>query len=222
MSTVALIPARGGSKRLPRKNILDFHGKPIIAYTIGAALETGLFSEVVVSTEDDEIAEIAIDCGAIVDKRSPKLAEDTSSIVDVCSDFLNRREAAGIFYDKMVVLYATAPLRNSHDIVNVFNLLNGATGFAMAVTPCRVNFHQVMTIDDGSLQAVFPDMINDNMPRNSYCFGNGSTYAVNVEDFKQERGFYGKGVRGYMMPNERSIDIDTLEDYEELTKLEVM
>src|ERR1700686_1928854 len=95
MSAVAIIPARGGSKRLPRKNIIDFLGKPIIGYTIDAALQSGCFERVVVSTEDDEIAGVAEACGASVDRRAPALATDSAGVVDVCIDFLNREAAAG-------------------------------------------------------------------------------------------------------------------------------
>ena len=107
--TLAVIPARGGSKRLPRKNIVDFFGKPIIAYTIEAALGSGCFSRVLVSTEDSEISDIAIQHGAEVADRPADLAGDSATVVDVCVDILNREAAAGKEYDVLCCLYPAAP-----------------------------------------------------------------------------------------------------------------
>ncbi len=133
MSMLAIIPARGGSKRLPRKNVLPFHGKPMIAWTIEAAIAADLFADIVVSTEDDEIAEAAREYGARVMDRSTALAGDDARVVDVCIDVLDREAAAGRDYDHLCCLYATAPLRNADDIrATVEPVLKRKAQFALA------------------------------------------------------------------------------------------
>lgn len=217
MSAVAIIPARGGSKRLPRKNIVDFLGRPIIFYTIDAAIESGCFERIVVSTEDDEIAATAEGYGAIVDRRPPELATDSATIVDVCLDFLNRESFAGRKWTVMACLYATAPLRNAQDIRDTMALLQtDGCSFAMAVTAYDHYPHQALKIGSGaSLTPMWPDLVerraSDLPPLRA---GNGSTYVVDTAAFRCRASFYGPGLRGHDMPRERSIDIDAAVDLE--------
>ena len=111
MKNLAIIPARGGSKRIPRKNVKEFLGKPIIAYSIEAALKSGLFDEVMVSTDDQEIAEIAKLCGASVPfMRSAETANDYAILADVLHDVLNAYDKIGKHFDNMCCVLATAPL----------------------------------------------------------------------------------------------------------------
>src|SRR6266849_842542 len=135
---LAIIPARAGSKRLPRKNLLPFRGRPMLAYTIEAARDSRCFDRVVVSTEDDEIAGVARTAGAAVFKRSPELATDTARVTDVCLDVLAGEERAGRSYDVFACLHATAPLRRAEDIVAVVSLIECGAEFAMAVTTYAV------------------------------------------------------------------------------------
>lgn len=217
MNAVAIIPARGGSKRLPRKNIIDFLGRPIIAYTIDAARDCGCFDRVVVSTEDDEIAAIAERLGAIVDRRPPALATDAAVIVDVCLDFLDREGKAGRNWRVLGCLYATSPLRTAADIRATMSLLKpGYCDFAMAVTAYDLQPHIALKFaPDGSLTPMWPDLLpfraSDLPPLR---VGNGSTYIVDVAAFRRARSFYGPGLHGHEMPRERSIDIDTPYDLE--------
>lgn len=217
MRSVALIPARGGSKRLPRKNILEFLGRPIIAWTIDAARDSGCFDAVVVSTEDAEIASIATRCGAGVVVRSPTLATDSATLLDVCLDFLDGEERAGRTWATLGCLYATAPLRNAGDIRATMSLLEpGKCAFSMAVTAYDHYAHQAMAMDpDGALRPMWPDLVEkrgSDLPL--LRAGNGSTYGVEVTSFRRHKSFYGPGLRGYDMPRERSIDIDTPTDFE--------
>lgn len=217
MHAFAIIPARGGSKRLPRKNVLHFLGRPIIAYTIEAALQSKLFEKVVVSTEDAEIAAIAIHYGATVDHRREELAADAVGLVDVCVDFIDREAEAGRHWSNMACLYATAPLRNLNDIRSTVALLqNPKCKFAMAVTPFHHQPHQALKMDsEGWMSPMWPEMAE----RRASDFpvmraGNGTTYAVDVEAFCRTRSFYGTPLRGYEMPFMRSVDIDTQEDFD--------
>ena len=217
MKAVCLIPARGGSKRLPRKNIVDFHGRPIISYTIEAALECKIFEQVVVSTEDDEIANIAQYYGADIAKRKVSLASDTSRIVDVCLDFLETEDQRGCKYDVLGCLLATAPMRTAEHIRNAFDLLcKYDSNFVMAVTTYSKSPLQALRQEkDGTLNPMWPEWINiRSQNRPPVWVDNGSTYLARVNTFRAERTFYGKGLRGYIMPREYSIDIDEPLDLE--------
>ena len=214
---VALIPARGGSKRLPRKNIIDFLGRPIIEYTIEAAHRSGCFNRIVVSTEDQEIATLASEYGAEVAERSMALAGDSASVIEVCLDFLARQEASGKLPDHLAVLYPTAPLRSDNDVKAVMSKLEpGVCDFAMAVTRYDLPPHQALKFGpDDTLQPMWPELVarrSSDLPQ--LCVDNGSTYAVTTEAFREHRTFYGPTLRGFEMPRERSIDIDTPLDLE--------
>jgi CMP-N-acetylneuraminic acid synthetase len=227
MRRVALIPARGGSKRLPRKNILPFRGKPMIAYSIEAAVGSGLFDQVVASTEDDEIAAIATAAGAEVDRRDPALAGDQVRVTTVSIDFLDRERAHGRCYDVLCVLYATAPMRDADDVRRTVGLLEpGRCSFALAVTEYEQTPHQALKAtplpiiagdpsrpEAVALSPMWPDIValrTDSLPR--LLVDNGSTYAVETEAFRRTRSFYDPVMRGHVMPRWRSIDIDTPEN----------
>jgi pseudaminic acid cytidylyltransferase len=215
VTAVAIIPARGGSQRLPRKNSADFLGRPMLAHTVDAAIDSGCFARVVVSTEDDEIAEVASRTGAVVDRRRPELATHQVGLVAVCLDFLEREDREGRAWQNMACLYATAPMRNAQDIRDTMALLEpGRCGFAMAVTSYDHYPHQALKFEVGAaLTPMWPDLVtkrgSDLPPLRA---GNGSTYAVNIAEFREHRSFYGPNLRGHDMPRERSVDIDTHDD----------
>lgn len=128
MKNLAIIPARGGSKRIPRKNIKDFLGEPIIAYSIETALESGLFDEVMVSTDDGEIAGIAQDYGAEVPfMRSEGNADDYATTVDVLLEVLKEYGKRNLEFDHVCCLYPTAPFVTTEDLQKGFALLKEAT-----------------------------------------------------------------------------------------------
>lgn len=216
-SSIAVIPARGGSKRLPRKNIIAFLGKPIIAYTIEAALACGLFDRVIVSTEDAEIATVAKQFGAWVLDRPQSLATDTATVVDVCLDLLDREEKAGQHYTTMCCLYATSPLRNVQDIRDTMNLVtSGQCDFAMAITEYSLPPHQALRIGRlGFLEPMWPQLVHLRSQEVGPLYVDcGSTYVVSVPKFRELRTFYGPGLRGHILPRDRSVDIDVQEDLE--------
>lgn len=217
MRRVAIIPARGGSKRLPRKNIIDFCGKPIIAWTIEAAKQSGLFDAVIVSTEDTEIREVAVKYGAEIDGRADSLATDEARVLDVCVDFLARKEKAGRPCDVLCVLYATAPLRTADDIAATVNLVSPDGGhFALATTHYDLPVHQALKRGaDDTVTPMWPDLVNKRSSEiGEIVVDNGSTYAVYVPSFLEEKTFYGEGLRTHLMPRERSQDIDEARDLE--------
>jgi CMP-N-acetylneuraminic acid synthetase len=212
---LAIIPARGGSKRLPRKNVIDFFGKPILAHTIAAAQTAGIFDRILVSTEDSEIADLARKHGAEFDVRPARLGQDQATVTEVCLELLERHGAKGENYDTLTVLYATAPLRSADDIRATHALLEpGRCDFAMGVTEFKQPVHQALKYDaDENLKPVFPDIVSHRADSAGRFFaGNGSTYSVNLPAFLRVRGFYGQPLRGHIMPPERSVDIDTAAD----------
>ena len=121
---IAIIPARGGSKRIPRKNIKEFLGKPIIAYSIEAALKSKVFDEVMVSTDDQEIADVALKYGAKVPFfRSPEMSSDMAMTAPVLVEVLNEYEKRGMHFDYTCCIYATAPFINPERLKTGMNLL---------------------------------------------------------------------------------------------------
>jgi N-acylneuraminate cytidylyltransferase len=124
MAKLCIIPARGGSKRIPKKNIKDFLGKPIIAYSIEAALQSKLFDEVMVSTDDDEIAKIAIKYGAKIPFiRSQENANDYATTVDVIKEVLQQYDILGKSFKTTCCIYPTAPFVSTNHLINAFDLL---------------------------------------------------------------------------------------------------
>lgn len=212
--TIAVIPARGGSKRLPRKSILGFNGKPMIAHTIDAAKNSMCFDQIIVSSDSLEVLKIARKYGATPLKRSSKLSDDKTTTATVLIDVLNQQEAEGMAWDILVCLYATAPLRHFGDIREVTQMIKpGVCDYAMAVCEANRPIHQAMLSEDGVLKPAWPELVNKNSQfAPKYLFGNGSTYAVSVPAFRVSQTLYGPGLQGYEMPPERSVDIDTEAD----------
>ena len=136
MSKVAIITARGGSKRIPRKNIKDFCGKPIIAYSIEAALASGLFDEVMVSTDDKEIADVARTYGASVPfMRSEATSGDYATSGDVLTEVLSEYRVRGCDFDVLACIYPTAPFMTAEELRNAARFLeNPETNAVVAVT----------------------------------------------------------------------------------------
>ena len=211
MRSLAIIPARGGSKRLKKKNIIDFHGSPIISYTINAALKSGCFDRVVISTDNQEIFKISSKYHHDVVFRPKALATDKSSVVDVCYDFLRGEFKNNNTYDFLTILYPTAPMRTSKDIVGVFNkLLNGRYSSSLAVTTYSLPVHQALTLKDRYAKKVFPKIYNLREKNVSkYYVDNGSTYSTVVKNFTKKKDIITNKLGLYVMPPERSIDIDT-------------
>lgn len=209
---LCLIPARGGSKRLPRKNILPLKGKPMICYTIEAAIESQVFDDIYVSTDDKEIAEISRSCGVEVISRPEELAGDLVSVVDVCLHVIELLKSKGKEYNILSVLLPTSPLRTSEDIIKAFEIFLSRkdASFLMAVTDYLYDPFQALKEINGYLIPVFPEYIKkkrQELPR--VYVDNGSIYIAKMEDFLRYKTFYGTNMIKYYMPFERSVDIDS-------------
>lgn len=211
---LAVIPARGQSKRLPRKNILCLGGRPLISYTIQAAFDSGLFARVLVSTEDEEIAAVGREAGAEIRWRPPELATDSATVKEVCLALLDELTGEGCCPEILCCLYATVPLRTAEDIRGCSELVgSGEAEFSMAVTDYGHPPLQALVEDDGFLRPMWP-ALSSLRAQDTPCLvvDNGSTYCVRVEAFRRERTFYGRRLKGYWMPRARSIDVNTMED----------
>lgn len=160
MRNLAIIPARGGSKRIPRKNIKLFLGKPILAYSIEAALGTDLFDEVMVSTDDEQIAEVARQYGAEVPfMRSSETANDYATTADVLNEVLKNYRTQGKEFDNFCCLYATAPMIQSKDIISAFDRLQHSN-FTSVYPVVRFSYPIWRCLDlakDGSMKRHWPE-----------------------------------------------------------------
>lgn len=218
---IAIIPARGGSKRLPKKNIILFGGRPIIHYTIEAAVESGLFDRIAVSTEDREVMECVRDQPCDISRRPPALATDTARVVEVIADVLREYRSRGETFEFLCCLYAPAPLRRAKDITKSHDLmLERGADFCLAVRRFEKSpFFAFDVAEDSTLTRRWPDMAL--LPAHGkppLVVDNGSTYWARVSAFQRTGLLYGEKTVGYPMERWQSVDIDTREDLE-LTRL---
>ena len=212
MSRVALIPARGGSKRLPRKNILDVGGVPMLVHPLMAARATGLFEHIYVSTEDAEIAWISRQYGAEVIERPQKIAEDRSTIVQVCLHALETYPEI----DLMCCIYATAILLAPETIIAGHKLLNSEpeADFVMGVSEYEHSPVQALRSDDnGFLSYMWPEWLGIQSQFHPHLVvSNGTYYWARKEALIKEKTFYGRRLKGSPVPSEQVSDMDTKED----------
>ena len=149
MPRLAIIPARGGSKRIPRKNIKNFHGKPIIAYSIEAALKSGLFDEVMVSTDDEEIKIISLEYGAKVPfLRSENTSNDTATTLEVIREVLESYKKEDRTFDEVCCIYPTAPLMKSSHLTAGLDLLENEIASVFPVVPFSFPILRSLKVDE--------------------------------------------------------------------------
>lgn len=219
MKKIAIIPARGGSKRIPRKNIKPFLGKPILAYSIEAALNSGLFDEVMVSTDDDQIAEIAKEYGASVPfLRSEKNSDDFTGPGDVVLETLNGYKNIEKEFDYACCIYATAVFVSSKRLIEGFELLN-SKGFEVTFPVSEFNSPILRSFEmDGNclVKRSFPEYEkhrSQDLPK-SY-FDAGQFYWFRPSEFYQleNKNVFGLKKGGLMLDSSEVQDIDTLNDW---------
>ena len=212
---LGLIPARGGSKGIPRKNIKDLAGKPLIAWTIEAAQRSSFLENVVVSTDDAEIAEVAKAHGASVPFLRPaKFAADESPGIDPVIHAIEMMPG----FDYVVLLQPTSPLRSTEDIDKAINhcLTLGSPSCVSVVETATHPFLCYSVDDKFQLSPAFSEGLKytrrQDMP--SYYMLNGAIYVAKVDFILKNRSFIGPETIGYTMPDRRSIDIDNELDFE--------
>ena len=217
MKSVAIITARGGSKRIPRKNIKLFLGKPILEYSIEAALAAGLFHEVMVSTDDEEIADVAKRAGAKVPfLRSEKTANDFATTADVVDEVLNAYADRGMHFDRACCMYPTAPFVTAKAIRTAMLRLDEAQ--ADCVIPVvKFSFppQRGVVIAEGRIVPKWKECMNmrsqDLEPLYHDC---GQFYCLNVESFRKQKGIWMEKAVPFVQDEMTVQDIDTPEDWE--------
>ena len=216
MKIISIIPARGGSKGIPRKNIKLLNGKPLISYSIDASNSCSLIDETYVSTEDGEISEISKGNNAEVIERPDELAGDDSSSIDVILHVLDYLEDKGELPDLFVLLQPTSPLRTSEDIEASINSFLESDCDSL-VSVCKLDHRSLLnfSLEDGFLvqnnnESLFNSRRQD-MP--SYYSLNGAIYITTPGFIRKNRSFYSDKTIPHVMSKEKSIDIDTSFDF---------
>lgn len=214
--TVAIITARGGSKRIPRKNIKEFNGKPIIAFSIEAALKSGIFNEVMVSTDDKEIAEVAKQYGAKVPfLRSSKTSDDFATTADVIREVLEDYEQQGESFEYACCIYPTAPFVTAGKLSTAFNFLaeNNADS-VIPVTKFSFPIWRSFKMEEGKVSYNWPEFApkrsQDLPPAYHDC---GQFYFFKTSMFWQTGKIVTDNTFGLEVPETEVQDIDNEEDW---------
>lgn len=215
MGMLAIITARGGSKRIPKKNIKEFCGQPILAYSIKAALESGVFDEVMVSTDSEEIAEVARKYGASVPfMRSEATSNDFATTADVLEEVLKTYKDNGKEFDSFACIYPTAPFVTSKKLAEAASLLEGADAVISVV---RFSFppQRAFVVRDGNVAFQYPEYerarSQDLEPIYHDC---GQFYMCRSDKFLEKHSLILPKTRPYILPEEEVQDIDTQSDWE--------
>ncbi len=215
---VAIIPARIGSKRIPKKNIKIFHGKPMIAYSIQAALKTKLFSSIIVSTDSMELANIAITYGAEVPFIRPaELSDDFTGTDAVILHALNYLIDHGADIQYVCCIYATAPFISASYIKKGFDLLkkeNATSAFSVTTYPYPI-YRSLKISEDGRLQMIWPDYMNVRSQDLSEAYHDaGQFYWADAQKYLIEKKIFSKAAVPVVLPRYLVQDIDTDEDWQ--------
>ncbi|MDT0645916.1 pseudaminic acid cytidylyltransferase [Zunongwangia sp. F260] len=213
---LCIIPARGGSKRIPRKNIRSFMGKPIIAYSIEAALNSGLFDEVMVSTDDEEIAEIARKYGADIPfMRSKENANDFATTVDVLLEVLEEYDAEGKEFENMCCIYPTAPFITEAKLVEAFEKLSRENLDAVfPVIPFGYPIQRSLKYYNNKLRFFFPEYEKSRSQDLEKAYHDaGQFYFIRTENFVRNKSIITENTGGIIIAEMEAQDIDTETDW---------
>ena len=213
---IAIIPARGGSKRIPRKNIKLFHGKPLIAYSIEVALKSNLFDKVIVSTDDEEIGKVAIDYGAVVPFLRPKeLSDDFTGTGTVVNHALEYLKSIGENYDFVCTIYATAPFLDEKYLIEGFEKLknsNAKNAFSSTSMPFPIQRTFKITNDE-RCQMFFPEHFQTRSQDLEEAYQDaGQFYWTNL-NIKSTEIIFGTDSIPIILPRYLVQDIDNIEDW---------
>ena len=214
---IAIIPARGGSKRIPRKNIKLFHGKPLIAYSIEAALKSELFDKVIVTTDDEEIASIAKKYGADVPFIRPKeLSDDFTNTKDVIDHALEYFEERGERYEYECTIYATAPLLQPKYLMEGFVALKNSDAInAFSATTMPFPIQRTFKLDkNGRCEMFWPQNYQTRSQDLEEAYQDAGQFYWTKLDKTSNEIMFGKDSIPIILPRHLVQDIDTLEDWE--------
>jgi len=215
--SVAIITARGGSKRIPRKNIRDFLGEPIISYSIAAAATASCFDEIMLSTDDAEIAEIAEKYGAQIPFfRSRETSDDFATTAEVLVEVLQEYKNRGIEYKYACCIYPTAPFVTGRRIkLSYGKLIENDADSVFPVVRYSYPIQRALKIQDGKLQMFWPEHLNSRSQDLPPAYHDaGQFYWIHVERFLENKRLFTENSLPVMMPEIEVQDIDTEEDWE--------
>ena len=209
---VAIIPARGGSKRIPRKNIKDFYGKPLIAYSIETALESNLFDKIVVSTDDSQIASISESYGAEVQMRPEKLSNDYTGTFEVTEYVLDNLDEK---FDYVCTIYATAPLLQSKYLIEGLEKLKESNAInAFSATSMPFPIQRTFKLKDGRCEMFTPQYYSSRSQDLEEAYQDAGQFYWSKIGKKSDKIMFGEDSIPIILPRHLVQDIDTLEDWE--------
>lgn len=216
---IAIIPARGGSKRIPRKNIKDFNGKPIIAYSIEAALQSGCFDKVIVSTDDQEIADVARQYGAEVPFIRPnEISDDYATTADVIMHAIDWFDQQGLVIDYLCCVYATAPFIQVADIQSTYNMLINEPNVDYCFPVCEFPFpiqRGVKLTEEFRVKMFQPECFNTrSQDLESGYHDIGQFYWGKSSAYRQGTPMFSERAIALPISRKRVVDLDTPEDWE--------
>lgn len=217
--SIALIPARGGSKRIPQKNIKDFLGKPLLAYSIETAISSNLFSKIIVSTDDPTIANIAKEFGAEVPFLRPqKLSDDYTTTIDVINHTLQYLESNNEEFDYLCTIYATAPLMQVEYLVEGYNQLKNSDAlYSFGVTEMPFPIQRTFKINQNKRCEMFwPENYNKRSQDLELAYQDAAQFYWMKNDFTYKTNnapLFSENSIPILIPNYLVHDIDTLEDW---------
>ena len=214
---IAVIPARSGSKGLPDKNIKLLAGKPLLSYSIEAALKANIFDTVMVSTDSERYAEIAKKYGAEVPfLRSEETASDAASTRDCIIEVLDKYKALGKNFDKVMILQPTSPLRTSQNIIDadlLYKQRNAKSVISVNVMDHSIEWCNTLGQDLSLKNFLLPEKDLRRQDMKQYYMLNGSIYLHDVDYYYQHKYCFDERAFAYIMSREQSIDIDTILDF---------
>ncbi len=211
-STICLIPARGGSKRIPKKNILPLNGIPLVSYTIRAARSSSCFDRIVVSSDDPDVGRVAKEEGVEWDERPPRMSGDEVTKVQVVREYIER-EAVANFYDRVACLLPTCPFRSSEDIrksVELFDHQGEDIPFLVAVTEYEFPIQLALEVEGYKAKMLDSSSYRNTRSQNNRVrfHPNGAIYLSMVDAFMEKGTFFSEEMLAHRMPPLRSFDID--------------
>jgi pseudaminic acid cytidylyltransferase len=214
---VAIIPARGGSKRIPRKNIKLFHGKPLIAYSIEAALASNCFDKIIVSTDDEEIAKIAKQFGAEVPFMRPNgIADDYATTMDVIKHAISWLNDNQNKVEYVCCIYATAPFLTAQIIQQAYEqLVKGGFNYTFSATSYAFPVQRALKLkNNGSIEMFMPEHMNTRSQDLEEAYHDaGQFYWGKAVAFLNQRAIFSPQSNAFLLPRNSVQDIDTLEDW---------
>ena len=216
MKTLAIIPARGGSKRIPKKNIKLFNGNPIISYSITTALNSNIFDEVMVSTDSEKIAQISKDYGAKIPfMRSKKNSSDYATTMDVIEEVLLEYESIGKKFDYFCCIYPTAPFINVEILKKAFeNLINESVGCVLPVSEYTYPPQRSLVIDNNYIKMLNPENYNMRSQDLKPIYHDaGQFYFMETKVAMKEKKLYPKKTMPIIISNLECQDIDNIVDW---------